>query len=80
MKAKEKAKLVDAATSETKEKPLVGDFPPYGGVTVEQWRVEQKRRRERLEKMTPQEQDEQSAERKRQRERWENTTPKSPAE
>jgi hypothetical protein len=77
-KDRAKAERVKAATSAltegSKAKPLVGDFPPHYGKSVEEWRADRKRRLdreyERLEKLTPNEQDEEHAERKRRQEEW----------
>ena len=54
---------------------VTGDFPPYyGGTTFDQWRKRQKllseREYERLQKLTPKEQDDEHAERKRRQEEW----------
>lgn len=56
-----------------------GDFPPYYGKSVKQWQAERKQRSkreyERLEKLTPKEQDEEYAERKRRQQEWQNMKP-----
>ena len=81
----EKQEAVNAATTgagmeQPKEKPVIGDFPPYyGGQSLKQLRAEQRRRSEReyerLEKLTPKEQDEEHAERKRRQEEWQKMRP-----
>jgi len=71
----DKQKAIDATMRASDAPPpgawaATGDFPPYYGKSVKEWQEEKKRRYERLEKLTPQEQDERSAERRRQTERW----------
>jgi hypothetical protein len=69
-----------AGIEQPKDKPVMGDFPPYhGGRSVKELRVEQRRRSEReyerLERLTPKEQDEEHAERKRRQEEWQKMRP-----
>jgi hypothetical protein len=78
----DKQKAFEAATHASEEKSqkatrgvMVGDFPPYYGKSVAEWQAERQRRWERLEKMTPQEQDNKSAEWRRQTERWKKEAP-----
>ncbi len=78
-----KQKAIDAATRASEPPPggreLVGDFPPYYGKSVKQWQEEKKRRTEReyerLEKLTPKQQDEESTERKRRQQEWQRMRP-----
>jgi len=78
-----KQKAVDASTHASEEqhpnRGWVGDFPPYRGGSTKEWRDAQKgrseREYERLEKLTPREQDEEHAERKRRQEEWQKMRP-----
>ena len=84
-KDKAKRESVKAATTgagfeQPKERPMMGDFPPYyGGQSAKELRAEQRRRSEReyerLEKLTPKEQDQEYAERKRRQAEWQKMRP-----
>ena len=87
---KDKAKAVKEAiqgnTPPAQRAKDVRDLPPYyGGMTFDQWRKELKlrseREYERLEKLTPKEQDDEHAKRKRRQEEWQkmNVPAKEPA-
>ncbi len=77
------AKEAKAATASgglpTKGAKQIGDFPPYYGTSVKEWQAAQKRQSEReyqrLEKLTPKEQDEEFAERKRRQAEWQEMRP-----
>jgi hypothetical protein len=81
----EKQKAVARSTKERaegpKEKPLVGDFPPHYGQSLEEYKAEWKRRQDRWEKMTPEEREADYADRKRRDEEWHKMRPqeKEPA-
>ena len=75
-----KAATTGAGFEQPKERPVMGDFPPYyGGRSVKELRAEQRRRSEReyerLEKLTPKEQDQEYAERKRRQAEWQKMRP-----